>query len=500
MPYSTRIYDDLPLYARLADETGVLAHVCEAYQPEIDAILSRLERQEFFYNPDLIPERFLDWFGQFVGLAPVGEYWLGLGLNPDWPAQHKRTVIMRAWRYWQLKGTEWGIREALALWLQWEEAHNRDRLSIKLPFGKTPTAYLPKWWDYVTPYDAWLTQTWEERQQLGSGDYPQTYQPDWFSLESPDWFWEYGKVWTDRTLDQVDGIPIDSLGSALGPDRPWMHLYPEVQDWNRLFPDVVELNSEIWSAQTQPTTFGWLDFEETSPVLLRRNANLPQQETVREFEILGFQYDDILPFSALDAEPEPFTITEEQVEFGVWGEFEWHDTYEDGWWYTKLQLITIQTITAKLAAANLYAQALPLLQAAAETILDLETATLAAEAPALGGTDDLNLQTTDLLIEAQPISGLVGDLAGELLTANQGAEAKPLGGTSSLTLTDAEQNAEARSLGGTDSLPLTTSDQSMEARSLGGTDSLPLATADQNATTQPFNARIYDWFFSTTCL
>ncbi|MBD1864172.1 MULTISPECIES: phage tail protein [Trichocoleus] len=499
MPYSTRIYDELPLYARLADEQGVLAHVCEAYQPELDAILSRLERQEFFYNPDLTPERFLDWLGQFVGLAPIGEHWLGLGLNPDWPAQQKRTVIARAWRYWQLKGTEWGVREALALWLQWEESHSRDRLAINLPFGKSPTAHPPKWWDYVTTYDAWLTQTWEERQQFGSGDYPQTYKPDWFSLESSDWFWEYGKVWTDRTLDQVNANPIDSPGSALGPDRPWMHLHPEVQDWNRLFPDVLDLNLEIWSAQTQPTTFGWLDFEETSPVLLQRNANLPQQQTVREFEILGFQYDDLLPFSALDVQPEPFSIAEEQVEFGIWGELGWGDTYEDGWWYTAPRLITIQTITTESPTANLYVQASPL-QGAAELELALETVSSVIEAPAIGGTSAIELQTAELVIEASAIGGQVGDLEEELLTADQPAEARSLGGTDSLALSTADQAAEARSLGGTDSLALSTADQAAEARSLSGTDSLALSTADQAVNTSSFNARIYDWFFSTACL
>ncbi len=303
----------------------MLEHICNAIQPNLDLIRDRLTNRSYIYDLQTTPPDWLDWLQQFVGGAPVGDQWQGLGLNPKWSDAHKRRVLGRLWRYWQVKGTEWGIREAIALWLQFEAAHT-DRLELRLPFGKTPTSTLPNWWSYDTTYDAHLYQLYPERQHLGSGDYLPgvLHQPDWLALQQPNWTWDYETVWSDRVLTAIQPEAVKST-SHLGPQRPWQHFYLETdQEWQKLLPDLYRLNPEIWSSFAVPTAFIWL--VETIPTFkLEENQALPRQKTVIELTIDGFQYTDVFPFLARP-ESQTTQVTETVQEFWVEG-----CTYND-WW------------------------------------------------------------------------------------------------------------------------------------------------------------------------
>ena len=315
------LYKNLPIYARLADgEDGLLRHVCNALQPHLNEIYRRIQDfGDYTLNPDTAPEEWLDWLGQFVGLAPVGERWLGLGLNPDWPAADKRRLLRGAWLYWQMKGTQWGIREAIALWLRWDGAHDRSRLQFRLPLGKVPSAQPPNIWSYATPYNAQLLQTYPERKHLGIGDELRRHQPDGFALRSQCWGWHYGRRWSDGRL--VKHKPDQVLGrSHLGLYNPWMHFFlHEEEEWQRLFPDLFELNPEIWSLKATPTVFGWW-VKEDVPLPLEENPAVARPTTQRLLAIDGFQYTHRFPWRPRPAAPRsPLPVPRSPSPwFGIW--------------------------------------------------------------------------------------------------------------------------------------------------------------------------------------
>ncbi len=297
--FSTELYKNLPVYARLLDEEKLIEHVCNAIQPELEVLRDRIQNRAYLYNPELTPDEFLDWLGQFVGLAPLEDDWLGLGLNPNWSSRHKRVVIQRAWRYWQMKGTDWGIREAVALWLQWEPAHG-EKLLINLPFGKKPTAYPPQWWHYTTSYDANLNATVMERQMMGAGDYGQAHRDDYLNLEGvlDAWDFGYGEEWSDRTLTCARAPIVATTGSGLGVERPWMHFLLREDEWLRIFPNILALNREIWSAFTDPIVFGWLSYKLRTPLLLKQSEQLDRYEVKELVEFDGQHYYDLWYYAA----------------------------------------------------------------------------------------------------------------------------------------------------------------------------------------------------------
>ena len=321
MPYSPRFYDHMPLYARLADDEHLLEHVCDSVQPPFAQVRKKLAEREYYFNPAHPSSApYLDWLGQWVGLAVVDGKWLGIGLNPDWREFEKRRVVLAAWKYWQLKGTEWGIREAMRMWLGWEGAHDRTRHQIFLPFGKRPTKTPPSWWGYDTTYDAHLTQLYPERQHLGSGDYSPgvDYQPTWqewkkstadllplpYALNSP-------------PLTESVPEPIPHSTSHLGPNRPWQHFYlKNGEEWNQLFPNIYELTPEAWSSQAIPTLFGWWVAEAEKVIL--RSSQLPRTRTITEFDVDGIHYGDFYPYLAREA-GESTQLVSRAVDFGIVG-------------------------------------------------------------------------------------------------------------------------------------------------------------------------------------
>ncbi|MGB3203652.1 MAG: phage tail protein [Crinalium sp.] len=259
MPYSLSLYKNLPSNVRLFDQLGLLEHICNIIQVDLDRFYTLIGSQSRLYDPDLTDEIFLDWLQQLVGLAPEQSRWLGIGLNPDWSDNHKRVVISRVWIYWQIKGTERAIREAIALWLQWEDAKTA-KLEIVLPFGTTATSEPPKWCVWGQSYDEYLLQTYKERRQLGSGDYSNNYTPNYFVLKSNSSLeWNSNINWIiQRAVLCEAPTNILSEGSKLGPRRPWMHFYLNLEDWNKIFPDIFQLNPEIWHTLNEVTVLGWL--------------------------------------------------------------------------------------------------------------------------------------------------------------------------------------------------------------------------------------------------
>lgn len=298
MAFDLELYKNLPVYSRLLDDESaqVLRHVANALQPELDTLRDRIVNRGYIYNVATTPEDYLDWLQQFVGGAPVGDQSLGLGLNPTWSSLHKRNVIKRLWRYWQMKGTEWGVREGIALWLQWEAAHG-SRLDIRHPYGRYATAHPPQWWTQFTPFNVTLNQTWAERQFLGSGDYGQSYRPDYSTLTGPS-IMQFGDPWTNCILTSTIAPVLNSPGSMLGPERPRLHCFLREDEWNDIFPDIFRLNPEIWSVNARPTVFGWLTYRLKEIFRLKQTQNPAHYITEEILTIDGFRFGDSWHYAA----------------------------------------------------------------------------------------------------------------------------------------------------------------------------------------------------------
>lgn len=330
MAYSQRIFENMPIYAQLADEAGVLQHVCDSIQPEFDTVVRWVDQQESLYNPDLTSYRFLIWLGQFVGLAAIGDRWQGLGIDPNMPEFHQRRMIKEHWEYLGLKGTEAGIRKSLDLWLQYEAYQNRDRLQIRLPFGKTPTSSPPNWWSWGTRYDAHLLQAYPERQHLGGNDTPGSlYMPNWKQIESTPDPWRFGQPWNEYALEGKERVPIPGKGSMLGPERPWMHIVLTEATWNNVLPDIFPLNQESWRVHAVPTVFAWLNFpgpadaetdggiiEKTEiNIVLEEDIKTPRHYTQEELWLDGHQWGQPYPYEARN----PTQVTETGLCEDEWG-------------------------------------------------------------------------------------------------------------------------------------------------------------------------------------
>lgn len=469
MSHNPVLYENLPVNARLADERGVLRHVCNAVQPTYDDILATLARLEFLFDPDFTPVEFLDWFQQIVALAPVGDRILGLGLDPDWEPQHKREVIKRAWRYWQTKGTEAGVREALALWLRWEEAKTEPAVLIRLPWGKTPNATPPQWWGYTTRYDAWPTQKWDERQLLGSGDYPQRYTPDWKIIQTDQNPWEYTDEF-DQNLVERDVAVINSPGSLLGSHAVWEHLTPGEARWNEVFPAIEVLNQESWDIQSRIGVFGWIDGGETEAIVARRSPTTAQTETVYDVDIIGFRYTDILPFRGVELEPSRQNLAADEVV----GE----------------NLLLSQTANQSLTADAI----------AIET--DFTTEPVIAPQNIVPDSmlvrDSLAIARANQTVVGNAIA-IEANFTTDLRTAEQAASADWWIARDLLTSATSPQFIAADSMLVRDSLAIARADQTVATDSVAVESDFTtdLKTAEQAIVADAFDPQIYDWFYNT---
>jgi hypothetical protein len=332
MSHSRRLYDMLPLYARIADELGVLQQICDVgVQPQLNIFYKLIELQEFLYDPDH-PASFphLDWLGQFVGLGKIEDHYLGIGINPKWKDSDKRNLIKKAWKYWQIKGTEKGIRQAIALWLLWEKAEDRQIFEIRLPLGRFPCEQPPNWVTYGTRYQHFRTQTFKDLQRVGWGDSPgKTYRPRYEIFVKPENNWFYGERYSDRQLIARKPHEISTDFSRMGTFRPWLHFNElDEVDWHKIFPDIFSLNPEILIAPAVPTVVGWFHFPSRELNLHRDFPPDPPQYKYR-FSCDGTNYGDLY---------QPRTVKKKEhvtVKKGSWSIWDKSCHYGDRWGWTK---------------------------------------------------------------------------------------------------------------------------------------------------------------------
>jgi hypothetical protein len=361
MPYQQYFYDNLPLYARLADEEkGLLKYLCDrAIQPEFDEIQGILEQQQYYYDPNNpVSWGHLDWLGQFVGLGIIEDHWLGVGINPDWQIAWKVDIINRAWQYWQIKGTSEGIREAVSMWLRFDD---ENRFLLKLPFGKNSAENNPGLWGYDTCYDDHVNKKYSERKFFAWGNYwGEYYRANYYSIQPPQTeLWDYLDQWGDITLwDYIAPYETIQERSRLGDRELWMHFYLKEWEWNTILPDVFELNMEILPATTTATVFGWNEGTKKCICLpLERDEDYIKFQTFPIIELDGAQYGQLVNVGGIPV-PQPFLFdTEEYYVYGgtiypypprseyttlesvivttEWGI--WEPEYWDGaWWGTLL--------------------------------------------------------------------------------------------------------------------------------------------------------------------
>jgi phage tail-like protein len=289
-------YANLPAYARFVNDelgTGLLRHFCQAVQGELDGVYAFLDNAPTYHDPDFAPKEWLPWLGQWVGLGAIGDHYLGIGINPDWPEEKQRRLIKEATAYWQIKGTVPGIRKAIQLWL-WEESQ-KSRLYFVFPFGRTPTHNPPNWWSYRTPYNAIALLPFKKRKEFGDSTYPGTrYLPHANSLLTPKgdgsrYEIPYPEPPYDSQLLELDAHSssfVENLHSRLGPNRPWLY-FEDISEaeWNQIFPDIFELEPEIFPAVVRPTFMGYLAAEGAEKTTLKLDQLVLEPIEIRKHRL-----------------------------------------------------------------------------------------------------------------------------------------------------------------------------------------------------------------------
>lgn len=273
--YDRKIYNNLSDYAKLADTENVLKHICDVLQVEIDNAFNSYERIQFLLDPETTTDSWMSFVGQMVGLSIQGSKYLGTGINPDWGMKQKRTLLLNAWKYWQKKGTEQGIREAVWLWLDWEGAKDKTKFHIIQPFGDRPLSKPPNWLSWGTLYHENLLRIHQEKSFLGA-EQINNYRPNYLiSKKSQPYSW--------HRPDEIVDL------SYLGPENLWLHLILNANEWNLVFPDIIELLPEIVSAGREPIVFGWYrPTLDTEPIKII--SDVPIYELIQEFKVDGFKW------------------------------------------------------------------------------------------------------------------------------------------------------------------------------------------------------------------
>lgn len=294
--HSPIFYERFPLYARLADQSGTLLHLCNAIQPELDEFRRQINLIRYLFDPSTAPSYMLDWLGQWVGLAPVNGRYLGLGINPSWSPEQKRRLIKSAWNYWQMKGTEVGIREAISLWLDFPEVET-SAYALRYPFGKTSVASPPGWWGWGMPYGSENLKSFEQVPRLGGHAY--IGRPQHAEIRNQRWQWAWGVPWDGGLAKQFK--PDERVGHGhMGPRNPWQHFHLTEDQWHKVFPGICDLNPEIWDAHISPLPMGWLEspgkLGEPSGKIeypLHPEEDEIQVEVLTSYSISGFGWCDV---------------------------------------------------------------------------------------------------------------------------------------------------------------------------------------------------------------
>ena len=361
MEDSFDFYANLPAYARFVNDelgSGLLRHFCAAVQGELDKAYAFLDNAPTFHDPDFAPREWLPWLGQWVGLGTSGDHYLGIGINPNWPEERQRRLIKEAAAYWQIKGTVPGIKKAIQLWL-WEESA-KSRLYFTFPFGRSPTQNPPNWWSYRTPYNVAGKLPFRQRKEFGDSTMPGTrYLPRAALLltQACEAGTRYEKPYPEEpyridsdSLAASVSNQVENLHSRLGPNRPWLY-FEEISDseWNQIFPDIFELEPEIFPAVQRPTFMGVLAPEGAGGTTLKLDKVIEPVSTVRKHRLSldGWHY-----YYAYQVPPRPgrtqtATVSHRESFKGSKGRT-WKDFYQLPYGLSSGSRDVVETVTTEI--------------------------------------------------------------------------------------------------------------------------------------------------------
>ena len=322
MKYSPHLFENLPAHVQYADEQfgrGELKHFCQAIDGAMiwPLLISLEQRSRIFDVDDPLAEPWLDFVGQFVGLARWRNHWIGRGLNPKWSAQDKAEVIKRAWAYWQAKGSVWGVKESVYLWLRYP-GHESSRFRLESPMGDRLGDY-GRWWDWKTPYGYNDLRLVSERRFLGFGDYATT-----------------GRL--PMAIAHADGHIAQSppqrlQGSRLSPRQQWQHFYladgdEGLAEWQRIIPDAITLANESTPVNTKTTIFLWRS-REVAPLPLTRSIEAIRRPSRMRWSPDGMKFGEPYHWDGNSVTPPPVKRSRQKWfrGTGLKTVFRWGDTY-----------------------------------------------------------------------------------------------------------------------------------------------------------------------------
>ena len=94
-----------PALPALYQDDSLAQRMTEALDQVLAPVLATLDNLEAYLDPDLTPDDFLEWLGQWVGMA----------VDETWEIERRRRAVLQAARMYALRGTVRGLREQVEI-------------------------------------------------------------------------------------------------------------------------------------------------------------------------------------------------------------------------------------------------------------------------------------------------------------------------------------------------------------------------------------------------
>lgn len=111
-------------------EDDLLGRMLEGYDEVLAPIHAVVRDLDAYFDPAICPTDFLEWLAT----------WLGVELNARWPLQRRRELLRRAVEVHRMRGTAWGVSNAVELYtgIEPEIAENGAAVASAAPGGDLP--------------------------------------------------------------------------------------------------------------------------------------------------------------------------------------------------------------------------------------------------------------------------------------------------------------------------------------------------------------------------
>ena len=127
LPTGAPLIDGMPALFR---DDEMLMGMLDGFDDVLAPIHAVVRDMDAYFDPALAPTDFLEWLAT----------WLGVELNARWPLQRRRELLRRAVEVHRMRGTVWGVANAVELYtgIEPEIVENGQATGSAAPGGDLP--------------------------------------------------------------------------------------------------------------------------------------------------------------------------------------------------------------------------------------------------------------------------------------------------------------------------------------------------------------------------